>query len=503
MSGFTGIAAEAELLECARYGETDDLKLLLSEGVSPNHAGGGGNTPLHMASANGFLECVRALIERKATYVNNDNGNSPLHWAVLNKHLEVTKLLMASYPEIDVLAKNGFGKSALTEAFGAGEAAITSMVLEHKSAAQLEKKTPSDGESSGGDGGGGGAKASTSAAKVPSDDSAAAAAAAAGGGGGGDADATQQQQQQGGGGGGEATSAEDSHIIQSITHTFNFSKPGVAEGPDLLVREVATNWDGEVFKGAKTAEADTTGMQVWATSLVFARWVVELQASDPALFAGKAVIELGAGAGVPGIAALMYTQAKQVTMTDLFKHTMENLQHNVDINVKASSSRTAENARVMPLDWTSCSLPAGSFDVILGSDLVYETEAVDALVQVTDHLLSATGTFYMVAGGRRLGVPTLVSTLEARGYTASESPAPTHFLDNPLTSKDDSACQLHFNELEENTFTLYTFKRGGAAGILESPAAPSYKGYSSTGACYGATALQAKRLAVAATAAAL
>jgi hypothetical protein len=40
---------------------------------------------------------------------------------VLNKNEHVVKLLLDGYDEIDVLAKNGFGKSALTEAFGAGE----------------------------------------------------------------------------------------------------------------------------------------------------------------------------------------------------------------------------------------------------------------------------------------------------------------------------------------------------------------------------------------------
>ena len=483
--------------------------MLLLEGVSPDHAGGGGNTPLHMASANGYLECVLALIEHKAKYVNNESGNSPLHWAVLNKHLDVTKLLMASYPEIDVLAKNGFGKSALTEAFGAGEAAITSLILEHKSAAELEKKAPAasddGGDGDGGDGGdgegGGGGDGGTKSGSESGGgggDGAKAAGGAAPNAGSGSTGASSSSSISGGGDGdaAKATSAEDSKIIQSITHTFNFSSAEGATGPDMQVREVATNWDGEVFKGAKTAEADTTGMHVWATSLVFARWVVELHGSDPSLFAGKAVIELGAGAGVPGIAALMYTQAKHVTLTDLYKHTMENLQHNVDTNVGASGTRTTKDARVMPLDWTNCSLPAGSFEVILGSDLVYETEAVDALVQVTDHLLSPTGTFYMVAGGRRLGVPTLVSTLEARGYTAAESPAPARFLDNPLTSKDDAACQLHFNELEENTFTLYTFKRGGGDG--GGSAAAQFENYSPTGACYSPTALHAKRLAAAA-----
>ena len=56
----------------------------------------------------------------------------------------MVRALIDEYPEVDVLAKNQFGKSVLTEAFGAAVPEITAMILEHKSAAALEgtKKKP-------------------------------------------------------------------------------------------------------------------------------------------------------------------------------------------------------------------------------------------------------------------------------------------------------------------------------------------------------------------------
>jgi predicted nicotinamide N-methyase len=56
------------------------------------------------------------------------------------------------------------------------------------------------------------------------------------------------------------------------------------------------------------AEDDVTGIQLWAASLVMARWVVDLQ---PVL-AGKRVCELGAGCGLPSLAVLAYTDAVKV-----------------------------------------------------------------------------------------------------------------------------------------------------------------------------------------------
>lgn len=47
---------EPEVLECARYGEPDELAALLQAGASPDYTGYAGNTALHMASANGFAE---------------------------------------------------------------------------------------------------------------------------------------------------------------------------------------------------------------------------------------------------------------------------------------------------------------------------------------------------------------------------------------------------------------------------------------------------------------
>jgi ankyrin repeat protein len=47
-----------EVLECARYGEADDLRELLKNGADVNFKDDSGNTALHRAAANGELECL-------------------------------------------------------------------------------------------------------------------------------------------------------------------------------------------------------------------------------------------------------------------------------------------------------------------------------------------------------------------------------------------------------------------------------------------------------------
>lgn len=225
------------------------------------------------------------LLAHGCPHAANDSGNLPLHWAVVAKAVEVVRLLLTKVPDIDVLAKNSFGRSPVSEAFDAQDADVLKLILEHKSAKALEEQ----------------GSASTTDETVEDEDTPAAADAA-----GGAAEA------------GPARAAAKSNIVQSHTHRMSFHAPG-APDVELAVRELGTDWAGDVFDGQ--GKHDTTGIQIWATSLVFARWIVEMRH----LFAGKRVAELGAGCGLPGMAAAAYTPAGSVLLTDVFKHSLDNL----------------------------------------------------------------------------------------------------------------------------------------------------------------------------------
>jgi ankyrin repeat protein len=69
----------AELLECARYGENEDLAQLLQQpGVNVDFVDVfSGNTALHRAAANGEVECIRVLKSHNAQRLPNLSGNYP------------------------------------------------------------------------------------------------------------------------------------------------------------------------------------------------------------------------------------------------------------------------------------------------------------------------------------------------------------------------------------------------------------------------------------------
>ena len=112
-----------EVLECARYGEVEDLKYLLSIGCDVNHLDKGGSSALHKAAANGFVEILDVLRLAGARFVANQSGNTPLHFACLT-----------GQSDCNVFAKNLVGKSAFTEATSGGHEEIARMLLAHSSA---------------------------------------------------------------------------------------------------------------------------------------------------------------------------------------------------------------------------------------------------------------------------------------------------------------------------------------------------------------------------------
>uniref|UniRef100_K3WA79 MYND-type domain-containing protein n=1 Tax=Globisporangium ultimum (strain ATCC 200006 / CBS 805.95 / DAOM BR144) TaxID=431595 RepID=K3WA79_GLOUD len=249
---------------------------------------------------------IRELLQEAATpeqqdrlvnYVQDDTKNTPLHmdWAVQNRHLACVKLLLEGIPDIDVLAQNGFGRGSVTEAFQSDDTDILSALLEHKSATEERLVAGSVMDN----------------ATIREED---------------EEEETKDDD-------GEDGSPK---IIQETVLQFGFDKAL----PVLKARELALDWNKDAF--GTTADEDITGVSIWSASLILSRWVID-HASE---FDGKQVCELGSGCGVSGIASFLYTKASRVVLSDLFDHTLRNLEHNVALNKQAttSSSRTSEPA---------------------------------------------------------------------------------------------------------------------------------------------------------------
>ena len=130
--------AAEELLECARYGEVDTVRAILAKYPDVvDTRDESGSTPLHKAAANGHVSTTKLLVQTGASLQSNTSGNTPLHWAAASGHDKVVDILLneSSY-DVDVLQKNSFGRSVLTEGFASQCTEVVKLLLEHDSAAE-------------------------------------------------------------------------------------------------------------------------------------------------------------------------------------------------------------------------------------------------------------------------------------------------------------------------------------------------------------------------------
>jgi predicted nicotinamide N-methyase len=124
--------------------------------------------------------------------------------------------------------------------------------------------------------------------------------------------------------------------------------------------------------------AKTCGLAVWDSSLVLSKYL-ERRFGTSGL-QGKRLIELGSGCGVLGISAGLL--GGEVILTDA-KVALTQLSQNVELNLPPLEF---PNVHVCQLKWgedVSAALHphAVPFDFVLASDVVYNEDTVDALLQ--------------------------------------------------------------------------------------------------------------------------
>ena len=147
--------------------------------------------------------------------------------------------------------------------------------------------------------------------------------------------------------------------------------------------------------GVEATPRHGTGTMIWECGIVLAGYLMHSLTAEQ--LRGKRVLELGAGAGVAGLAASAL--GAHATLTDLEPVTRL-LRCNVGLNREALLS-AGGSAEVLPLDWSEAAphgsavaLPEGlahsGFDLVLGADLVFQPDGqqLPALVALLRRLLA-------------------------------------------------------------------------------------------------------------------
>jgi hypothetical protein len=139
-------------------------------------------------------------------------------------------------------------------------------------------------------------------------------------------------------------------------------------------------WSIDEKPGTKITTKDGGGDVVWPSSFALAKLI----AHCPFLVDDKSVLELGCGLGLPSLAALLHGNPSHVALSDRDNNVLAlAYKSSTQLNrARASVSRSS-------MDWSDeATWPRQDFDLLIGSDVLYERASILPLVSVLKHYLT-------------------------------------------------------------------------------------------------------------------
>ena len=131
----------------------------------------------------------------------------------------------------------------------------------------------------------------------------------------------------------------------------------------------------------------STGLTLWRAAPQLCEY---LTTNASTFISNKRVLELGSGVGLVGILA-SYLKPGEVYLTDGDTDTLKGMRANISLN-SSSSNANDTNIHSHQLIWSDEGSKTflgdhGTFDTILGSDIIYVPEVIVPLFQTVDRLL--------------------------------------------------------------------------------------------------------------------
>jgi predicted nicotinamide N-methyase len=151
------------------------------------------------------------------------------------------------------------------------------------------------------------------------------------------------------------------------------------------------------------------GFLLWESAIGLARML----AANPALVAGRTVMELGAGVGVPGIVAR--SLGAQVWQTDHQPGALHVAQENARLNGVMGITQ-------FPGDWRNWTHTT-RYDVLLGADILYERDTHFYLERIFERCLAPGGQVLLADPGRPQAIE-CVALLEKHGWRVEMETCP-------------------------------------------------------------------------------
>lgn len=130
--------------------------------------------------------------------------------------------------------------------------------------------------------------------------------------------------------------------------------------------------------------------ELWPASIGLATAILR----NPSLWRGKTVLELGSGVGLAGIAATM--AGAEVTQSDFLEDAFDFIRVNRWRN-------GIDQTSLLLADWRHFPERAGTFDRVIGADILYEKTLHDPLAAVLHRVIRRDGFVWLADPGRVYG----------------------------------------------------------------------------------------------------
>lgn len=160
-------------------------------------------------------------------------------------------------------------------------------------------------------------------------------------------------------------------------------------GDLTVIIEIIRNFDNVLDFCAEHYPDDTDMIpyyaDLWSSAEALSEWLTRNRQQ----VAGKTVIELGCGLGLPSIISAKL--GANVTATDFHPHNRPLFERNCAANKVRIPYRR--------LHWNTPNIE-DCFDLVIGSDLLYEAKQIKTLTQCAAHLLKHDGRFVLADPGR-------------------------------------------------------------------------------------------------------
>ena len=150
------------------------------------------------------------------------------------------------------------------------------------------------------------------------------------------------------------------------------------------------------------------GLHLWEASVVLTRYC--LQNKD--IFKNKSVIELGTGCGLLGISIL-----KQIPLISHYTCSdyQDSVLNNLNNNLAKNNLKDNKKYDILKLDWRDYEKIDLKYDIILGSELIYQGGFIKELAKLINKLLKDDGICYISMPEKRSMTNTFLGYIKECG----------------------------------------------------------------------------------------